>query len=162
MALLGLLFAACGLWAWWRRPDRFTSVFLLYCLGAGVHWGGSIGAGEAFCDGLWSTPDLTTVVRILARNQDALHGLDSGAGALTAPFRRLLHQRRSNTRSGSLRNIAAHYDTGNEFFSKFLDSTLTYSCGIFPDATSSLETAQLWKLDTICRKLELRREDHLL
>jgi cyclopropane-fatty-acyl-phospholipid synthase len=127
-----------------------------------VAWGGSIGAGEAFCDGFWSTPDLTAVVRIFARNQDALHGVDSGFGALAAPARRLLHRMRSNTKSGSIRNIAAHYDTGNEFFSKFLDSTLTYSCAIFPDALSTLETAQQWKLDTVCKKLELGRGDHLL
>lgn len=127
-----------------------------------VAWGGSVGAAEAFCDGFWSTADLTTVVRIFARNQDALQGMDSGFGSLAAPVRRLLHRMRSNTRSGSIRNIAAHYDTGNEFFSEFLDSTLTYSCAIFPDALSTLETAQQWKLDTICRKLGLGRDDHLL
>ncbi len=127
-----------------------------------VAWGGSIGAGEAFCDGQWSTPNLTRVVRIFARNQVALQMMESGSGALTAPLRRLLHRRRSNTRTGSIRNIASHYDAGNEFFAKFLDPTLTYSSAIFPDAFSSLETAQQWKLDTICKKLELGPEDHLL
>lgn len=127
-----------------------------------VAWGGSIGAAEAFCDGFWTTPDLTAVIRIFARNQDALRDMDSGLGALTAPLRLLLHRFRSNTRSGSVRNISAHYDTGNEFFSKFLDSTLTYSCAIYPDALSTLETAQRWKLDTICKKLELSSGDHLL
>jgi cyclopropane-fatty-acyl-phospholipid synthase len=127
-----------------------------------VAWGGSIGAAEAFCDGFWSTPDLTAVVRIFARNQNALQGMESGFGSLADPIRRLLHRTRRNTRSGSMRNIAAHYDTGNEFFSKFLDSTLTYSCAIFPDVTSTLETAQQWKLGTICKKLELGRKDHLL
>jgi len=127
-----------------------------------VAWGGSIGAGEAFCDGLWSTPDLTAVVRVLARNQEALDGLDSGAGALADPARRFLHRRRSNTRQGSIRNISAHYDTGNEFFARFLDPTLTYSCAIFPDSTSTLETAQEWKLDTICRKLDLQETDRLV
>ena len=127
-----------------------------------VAWGGSIGGGEAFCEGLWSTPDLTSVTRIFARNQEALHGLDSFGASLAAPLRRLLHRLRSNTRSGSLRNIAAHYDTGNEFFSKFLDPTLMYSCAIFPEASSDLEEAQRWKLETICRKLELGPDDHLL
>lgn len=127
-----------------------------------VAWGGSIGAAEAFCDGFWSTPDLTTVIRIFARNQQALAEMDSGLGALAAPLRGVVHRLRTNTKSGSIRNISAHYDTGNEFFSKFLDSTLTYSCAIFPDALSTLETAQQWKLDTICKKLELGPEDHLL
>ena len=125
-------------------------------------WGGSIGAAEAFCDGLWSTPDLTAVIRIFARNQDALQDMDSGLGAVAEPVRRLLHSLRTNTKSGSVRNIASHYDTGNEFFGVFLDPTLTYSCAMFPDTSASLEAAQRHKLDTICRKLELGREDHLL
>jgi cyclopropane-fatty-acyl-phospholipid synthase len=125
-------------------------------------WGGSIGAAEAYCDGLWTTPDLTTVIRVLARNQDALNQVEGGTASLTAPLRRILHQLRSNTRAGSIRNISAHYDTGNDFFAQFLDPTLTYSCAIYPDATSSLETAQEWKLDTICRKLELQSGDRLV
>jgi cyclopropane-fatty-acyl-phospholipid synthase len=125
-------------------------------------WGGSIGAAEAYCDGLWSTPDLTAVVRVLARNQDALREVEGGTARITAPFRQLLHRLRSNTREGSIRNISAHYDTGNEFFAQFLDKTLTYSCAIFPDDFSTLETAQEWKLDTVCRKLELGPGDRLI
>ena len=125
-------------------------------------WGGSIGAAEAYCDGLWSTPDLTKVIRVLACNQEASDNVDGGTARLTAPLRRLLHFTRSNTRAGSIRNISAHYDTGNEFFSRFLDSTLTYSCAIFPDATSTLETAQHWKLDKICRKLGLAPGDRVI
>jgi cyclopropane-fatty-acyl-phospholipid synthase len=127
-----------------------------------VAWGGSIGAAEAYCNGLWSTPDLTAVVRVLARNQEAQLAVEGGPAALGAPFRRLLHGLRSNTRAGSLRNISAHYDTGNEFFAQFLDPTLSYSCAIFPDDLSTLETAQEWKLDTICRKLELDSSDRLI
>jgi cyclopropane-fatty-acyl-phospholipid synthase len=127
-----------------------------------IAWGGSIGAAEAYCEGHWSTPDLVAVIRIFARNQKALQGMDSGTAAISAPIRRFLHYLRSNTKSGSIRNISAHYDTGNDFFSKFLDSTLSYSCAIFPDHTSSLETAQQWKLEMICKKLELRPSDHVL
>jgi cyclopropane-fatty-acyl-phospholipid synthase len=125
-------------------------------------WGGSIGAGEAYCDGLWSSPDLTAVVRILARNLQALDEFEKGTARLTAPLRRLMHRLRRNSRAGSLRNISAHYDTGNEFFAHFLDPTLTYSCAIFPQADSTLEEAQLWKLDTICRKLDLGPGDRLV
>jgi len=125
-------------------------------------WGGTIGAAEAYCDGLWSSPDLTAVVRLLARNQEAMNEVEGGTASLTEPIRHILHKLRSNTRAGSIRNISAHYDTGNEFFAQFLDPTLTYSCAIFPDATSSLETAQEWKLDTICRKLELESGDRLV
>ncbi len=125
-------------------------------------WGGSIGAGEAYCDALWSTPDLTAVVRVLARNQDAMERLDNGTARLTAPLRRLLHNLRANTRAGSIRNIAAHYDTGNAFFAQFLDPTLTYSCAIYPGEEATLETAQQFKLDTICRKLQLSAHDRLV
>ncbi len=125
-------------------------------------WGGSIGAAEAYCDGLWTSPDLTAVVRVLARNLEELRGVDRGPARIAAPLRRLLHRLRSNTRAGARRNVAAHYDTGNEFFAQFLDPTLTYSCAIFPDALSTLETAQQWKLDTICRKLELAPGDRLV
>ncbi len=125
-------------------------------------WGGSVGAGEAYCDGLWSTPDLTDVVRVLARNQAAMDEFDQGTARITAPLRWLLHRLRGNSKAGSLRNISAHYDTGNEFFSQFLDPTLTYSCAIFPDALSTLETAQQWKLDIICQKLELCSDDRLV
>ena len=60
-------------------------------------WGGSIGAGESYCDGQWTTPDLTEVVRVLARNQAAMDEFDQGTARITAPFRRLLHELRSNS-----------------------------------------------------------------
>ncbi|MCB1033302.1 MAG: SAM-dependent methyltransferase, partial [Acidobacteria bacterium] len=72
--------------------------------------GGSIGAGEAYRDGLWQADDLTRVIRVLARNRDALEGLDRGFGRLLRPLRRLSHLVRANSPSGSRRNIAAHYD----------------------------------------------------
>ncbi len=125
-------------------------------------WGGSIGAGEAFCEGLWSSPDLTALARVFARNLTALDRIDGRFGRLVKPLRRGLHRLRNNSRSGSRRNIAAHYDTGNEFFSTFLDPTLTYSCAIFPEEHSTLEEAQRHKLDTICRRLELASGDRLV
>ena len=69
---------------------------------------------------------------------------------------------RRNTVRGSRRNIAAHYDLGNEFFAHFLDETMTYSCGIFERPDSTLEEAALAKYDRICRKLELGPQDHVL
>lgn len=131
------------------------------CWGA-LAWGGSIGATEAYCDGWWSSPDLTTVVRVLARNREALERVDGSSTAVSRPFRRVLHWLRRNTRAGSRRNIAAHYDTGNPFFAVFLDSTMTYSCGVFDHEDSSLEEAQRAKLDLVCRKLDLRPGDRLV
>ena len=125
-------------------------------------WGGSIGAAEAYCEGLWRTPDPAAVVRVLARNQDALRALDGGSAALRKPLRRLLHRMRRNTRAGSLRNIASHYDRGNGFFASFLDPTMTYSGAVFPSKDASLETAQRAKLDLVCRKLDLGPGDRLV
>ena len=125
-------------------------------------WGGSIGAAEAYCDGLWSTPDPTAVVRVLARNQYVRERVDAGAAAVLKPLRRLLYGLRRNTRRGSRRNISAHYDTGNAFFATFLDPTMTYSCALFDRDDLSLEAAQHAKLDLVCRKLQLRRGDRLV
>jgi cyclopropane-fatty-acyl-phospholipid synthase len=125
-------------------------------------FGGSIGAGEAYMAGAWSCSDLTGLVRLMLRNRDVLDGLESGLARLTAPLRRGLHWLNRNSRSGSRRNISAHYDLGNDFFRLMLDETLMYSCAIFASPQTTLREASLAKLDAICRKLDLRPTDHVL
>jgi len=127
-----------------------------------VAFGGHLGAVEAYVDGLWSADDLTGVVRLLLRNREVLDDLESGWVRLTQPARKLLHAIRRNTRSGARRNIAAHYDLGNDFFALMLDDTMTYSCGIFETPESSLRDAAVAKYDRICRKLELTASDHVV
>jgi cyclopropane-fatty-acyl-phospholipid synthase len=124
--------------------------------------GGSLGAAEAYIQGFWSCDNLVNLVRIFCRNAELSSGLEKGAARMLNPLRLVSHRIRRNTRSGSRRNIAAHYDLGNDFFSLFLDPTLAYSCAIFPSAESSLLEASEAKFDRICRKLELKPEDHLL
>jgi cyclopropane-fatty-acyl-phospholipid synthase len=124
--------------------------------------GGSIGAAEAYADGLWSCAELTDLVRIFVRNRDVLQSMERGLARLTAPLHKLFHALRPNTRSGSRRNIAAHYDLGNDFFARWLDPSMTYSCGLFETPESTLEQAQVAKLDRLCRKLGLRSDMHLL
>ncbi|MGH7965847.1 MAG: class I SAM-dependent methyltransferase [Candidatus Binatia bacterium] len=124
--------------------------------------GGSVGAGEAYINGLWSCDDLTTLGRIMILNGSVLDGMEKGVARLAAPVRKLFHYLRQNTRVGSRRNIAAHYDLGNDFFSLFLDETMTYSCAIFEREDSTLHEASLAKIDRICRKLQLSPHDHLL
>jgi cyclopropane-fatty-acyl-phospholipid synthase len=123
---------------------------------------GDIGVGEAYMEGEWSTPDLVAVVRLALRN---LNQLENGNRVFTA-LRRFLdllqHRRRRNTHSGSRRNIAYHYDLGNDFYRLFLDHNLAYSCGYYESADDTLERAQLRKFDHICRKLELAPGDHVL
>jgi cyclopropane-fatty-acyl-phospholipid synthase len=124
--------------------------------------GGSMGAGEAYIAGSWSTDDLTALVRIMIRNREVMEGLDSGLARLANPARKLLHYLNRNTKGGSRRNIAAHYDLGNEFFELILDKSLMYSCAIFERPDASLEEAARAKVDRICRKLDLHAHDHLI
>jgi len=127
-----------------------------------VALGGSIGAGEAYRDGLWSSDDLVGLIRLLAADRAATARLESGTARMAVPLARLVHRLRANTRSGSRRNIADHYDLGNGFFETVLDPTLTYSCAVFPRQDASLEEASVHKLDGLCRLLDLRPEDELL
>ena len=123
---------------------------------------GSIGAGEAFIHGYWSSPDLTKVIRVLVSNMDVLDAMEGGLARLGRPLIRGLHWINRNTRKGSQKNIAAHYDLGNEMFEQFLDPTMMYSAAQFLTADDTLEQAQLNKLQRICQKLDLKPADHLL
>ena len=123
---------------------------------------GSVGAGESYMDGLWHCDDLVGLVRLLVRNRDLLDGMETGLARLGSLAMKALHAFRRNTRDGSRRNIAAHYDLGNDLFKLFLDENLMYSSAIFTRADDSLETASRRKLDRICEKLHLQPGDHLL
>jgi cyclopropane-fatty-acyl-phospholipid synthase len=127
-----------------------------------VLFGGSIGAGEAYMAGHWSSDDLTVLLRIILLNQSVFRGLDRGLSRLKAPLYKAYHFLHKDSRKGSRINIAAHYDLGNDFYALFLDETLTYSCGIFERPESSLQEASVAKLDRICQKLRLSSEDHVL
>jgi len=124
--------------------------------------GGHIGAAEAYVDGGWIVDDLPALIRIFARNRDVLDSLEAGWARLRAPLLAVLRWYNRNTRSGSERNIRAHYDLGNDFFSEFLDETMTYSCGVFADDRTSMRDASLAKYERICRKLELGPDDHVV
>ncbi|MCK8664379.1 cyclopropane-fatty-acyl-phospholipid synthase family protein [Pseudomonas azerbaijanoccidens] len=123
---------------------------------------GSIGAAEAFIHGYWSSPDLTAVVRVFVSNLEVLDALEGGLTKLGRPLIQALHWLNRNTRKGSQKNIAAHYDLGNDLFEQFLDPTMMYSAAQFLHADDSLEQAQLNKLQRICQKLALKPTDHLL
>ncbi|MFJ3486383.1 class I SAM-dependent methyltransferase [Pseudomonas sp. NPDC090202] len=123
---------------------------------------GSIGAGEAFIHGYWTTPDLTAVIRVFVSNLDVLDAMESGFARFSRPFVHGLHWLNRNTRKGSQKNIAAHYDLGNDLFEHFLDPTMMYSAAQFLSPDDTLEQAQLNKLERICQKLRLQPGDHLL
>ncbi len=125
-------------------------------------FGGSVGAGEAYIRGSWSCDDLTALIRIMIRNRAAMSGLEGGFARLSRPIYKLFHFLNRNTRQGSARNIAAHYDLGNDLYRLMLDETMAYSCGIFERPDSTLLEASRAKFDAACRKLALRPTDHLL
>ncbi len=123
---------------------------------------GSRGLGESYMAGLWDTPDLTAVIRVAARN---VHGIDRIRRRLTfvrAPYQRMRAAFLRNTPTRSRKDIAAHYDLGNELFSRMLDPTLMYSCAVFDHAGMTLEQASIAKLEMVCDKLDLGPADHVL
>jgi len=109
-----------------------------------------------------ATDDLTTLLRILLRNRDVLERIDSGMARLSRPLRKVLHALNRNTRKGSRKNIAAHYDLGNDFYQLWLDPTMMYSAACFETPATPLEEASINKLDRICRKLDLSDGDSVM
>ncbi|MEP2792432.1 MAG: class I SAM-dependent methyltransferase, partial [Kangiellaceae bacterium] len=124
--------------------------------------GGSLGAGEAYINGYWKSNDLTKVIQLFAINQSVMDSVEGGLARVTTPLKKMFHWLNKNTRDGSKKNIVAHYDLGNPFFSEFLDPTMMYSSGIFYKPTDSMETASYNKLDRICQRLRLTEDDHLV
>lgn len=128
---------------------------------------GSIGAAEAFIRGEWHSPNLLAVIRVFCKNIDTLNAIQDARSWWNRGARALLHRFNKNSLSGSKRNIAAHYDLGNDFFQLFLDKRMMYSAAVYEahqeqNVELHLEAAASKKLDVICRKLQLSPNDHLL
>jgi cyclopropane-fatty-acyl-phospholipid synthase len=123
---------------------------------------GSRGLADAYADGLWDSPDLVALVRLAARNAAGLDRIRALLAPVRVPVQRARGSLRRSTRDRRRRDIAAHYDLGNELFSRMLDRTMSYSCAVFDHRVTTLDDAQLAKLELICDKLELGRGDHLL
>ncbi len=123
---------------------------------------GSVGAGESWMDGQWHCNDLVGLIRLLLRNRELLDGMETGLARLGGMAMRAVHACRRNTRHGSRRNIAAHYDLGNDFFRLFLSGDLMYSSAYWSGADDRLEAASTRKLDLICRKLALKPGDRVV
>lgn len=123
---------------------------------------GSVGAGEAYIEGAWRCSDLVALVRLLVRNRALLDGMERGLARLGGVLLRAWNAARRNSRSGSRRNIAAHYDLGNAFFSQFLSADMMYSSALFATADEPLEVASARKLDRICQWLHLQPDDRVV
>ncbi|MCH8498732.1 MAG: cyclopropane-fatty-acyl-phospholipid synthase family protein [Marinobacter sp.] len=124
--------------------------------------GGSVGAAESYVAGDWSTPDLTALLRFFTRNVDRMNDFEDRFAWVTKPALRMLHWMNRNSKEGSRKNISAHYDLGNDLFETFLDPTMMYSSAVYPHPDASLEEAAVYKLDRICKKLDLKPGDQVI
>ena len=122
---------------------------------------GELGFAEAYMDGWWETPDLQAVLDAALLNNDSV-ARGFGGRTLTRLVERLRHLMNRNSKRGSARNIAAHYDLGNDFYAKWLDESMTYSSALFQRPGESLPDGQRNKYAAICDRMGARPGDHLL
>ena len=122
---------------------------------------GDVGFAESYMDGDWSSPDLTALITLAARNVAALGTATDGMGWVRK-LHHLLHRFRANSRAGARRNIEAHYDLGNEFYAAWLDASMTYSSALYRQPGQSLEQAQQTKQDRVMQLLSLQDGDSVL
>jgi cyclopropane-fatty-acyl-phospholipid synthase len=122
---------------------------------------GENGFCESYLDGWWNTPDLITLLDVLLLNGDLFGSNLPGANVLRY-YERLRHWLRSNSRAQARRNIAHHYDLGNDFYTKWLDETMTYSSALFETGKETLSEAQMNKYKLICDNLSLKPSDKVL
>ena len=122
---------------------------------------GDLGFAQGYIDEDWATPDLTKLIELASLNTDALAGVIDGFWPMRF-LSRISHLLRSNTRAGSRRNIAFHYDLGNDFYALWLDRTMTYSSALFTRGDMNLEQAQDAKLDRVADLLQLGPQQSVL
>jgi cyclopropane-fatty-acyl-phospholipid synthase len=133
----------------WRLPSRaFT--------------GGTIGVAESYMDGDWESPDVTSFLELFVVNSEAGEKVAGGASWLLTTVQRLRHWLNENTRTGSKKNISAHYDLGNAFYRQWLDPSMTYSSALFSAGANDLESAQVAKYRALARDVGIGSGDHVL
>ena len=122
---------------------------------------GSAGLGESYMSGQFETNDLTSLIELSARNIKITYKF---SGFFEFSFLKNFLNRNifNNTKERSKKNISSHYDLGNEFFSTWLDKTLTYSCGIFNSSNETLEQAQINKYNKLIKMVKPRKGDKIL
>jgi cyclopropane-fatty-acyl-phospholipid synthase len=123
---------------------------------------GSRGMAEAYAQGLWESPDLTTVVRVAARNAASLDRWRRRLAPARVPLQAARGVRARSTHARSRRDIAAHYGLGNQLFALMLDETMMYSSAYFARTDMTLAQASRAKMEMVCKKLELSPGDDVL
>ena len=122
---------------------------------------GELGFAESYMDGQWDTPDLQEVLDVALMNNENMVRQFSAA-AVARVFERLRHWMNRNTKRGARRNIAAHYDLGNQFYERWLDESMTYSSALFSGSQEPLEVAQRNKYAAICDAIGAAPGGHVL
>jgi cyclopropane-fatty-acyl-phospholipid synthase len=147
-----------------EEPSSYTARMLVndYSLFTRVAFGGEVGLGEAYTEGLWDSEDLTGLLKLFIENRGTLNGGNISLSAFSQARNFRLHLNRANTLMGSKKNIAEHYDLSNDFYKTFLDESMTYSCGIFRSPGDSLEEAQHNKIRSVIEKAWITKDDHVL
>ena len=123
---------------------------------------GSRGLAESYARGYWDSPDLAALIRVAARNTQQIDNFRRVLRPVLAPLHWVTGTSRANGRRASRKQIAAHYDLGNDMFELMLDPTMSYSCTLFERDDMTLEQAAVAKLDAVCDQLALDPDDHLL
>jgi cyclopropane-fatty-acyl-phospholipid synthase len=124
--------------------------------------GGTIGVAESYIDGDWESPDVTAFLELFLVNVEVGDTLAGGARGIARVVELIRHWLRSNSRSQAKKNISAHYDLGNEFYSKWLDETMTYSSALYGDGANDLASAQTAKYRALAQAAGLKAGDHVL
>jgi cyclopropane-fatty-acyl-phospholipid synthase len=124
--------------------------------------GGTIGVAESYIDGDWESPDVTAFLELFLVNVEVGDNLASGARGIARVVELIRHWLRSNSRSQARKNISAHYDLGNTFYSKWLDETMTYSSALYSDGANDLASAQTAKYRALAEAAGLKAGDHVL
>lgn len=122
---------------------------------------GDMGFCDAYLDGGWSTPDLQALMDLLSDGNDGVYDGYPGA-RLAQLLERARHWLRGNSRRQARRNIAHHYDLGNDFYRLWLDETMTYSSALFRTGQEPLERAQEAKYAALIDRMNVAPGDHVL
>lgn len=123
--------------------------------------GATIGVAESYMDGDWTSPDITTFLRLFVVNEEWGNRL-ANKSSLTRAITRLQHWFNRNTKSKAKKNISAHYDLGNDFYSEWLDPTMTYSSALYQTGANDLESAQNAKYRALAEAIGITKDDHVL
>lgn len=133
-----------------------------YELFANMIFAGDIGFGEGFMNGRWDSDDLTGLLTLLVENMACFPKRNQWVSRAGRAINRWRHVGRRNTKRMSRKNIQEHYDLGNDFFSRFLDETMLYSCAYFQTPHESLVDAQKNKVHKLMQLADIQKDDHVL